>query len=176
VEIEKEKPISIEQITVESMETSPLKVKGQLEWANALQAHLLHTHAPGLVRIVVNSPFVFVGCPALLLSLFDLVSLELLFILLLVAGLVIFARVIQRFVLLPKMVWRIFIQNKEVNIPYKLEIDEAGLTLSNEFGQTKHPWTYYLKWKENKEYLLLYHFDLLFAGLPKRLFSDSVVR
>jgi hypothetical protein len=80
---------------------------------------------------------------------------------------------LYRYVLLPNQVKKIFTQQKELNSPFELEFTDTGMTTSNEFGNSTRPWKNFIKWKENSELIMLYHSDVMYSIIPKRIFSDS---
>jgi len=148
-----------------------VKIKGQLQWTDYRQAQLLHSRPTGWVTIVMNVFLAFwVG--TFLLGLFFSATGRLAFALM-VPGIALVALfVFYRFVLMPRQIQQSFSQQEELAAPFELEITEAGLNLTNEFGQTNRPWENFTQWKENKELFLLYHADVLYTILPKRLLSN----
>jgi hypothetical protein len=79
---------------------------------------------------------------------------------------------LYRYVFLPWRVKKMFFQQKELSLPFEMEITETGLVASNEIGNSNRPWANFRKWKEDQNLLLLYHSDLLFSMIPKRVFTS----
>ena len=75
----------------------------------------------------------------------------------------------------PLRVKRIFYQQKELQLPFCLEIDENGLDVRNELGHSHRPWKGYTSWREDEHLLLLYLAEGSFQMLPKRLAGVGVV-
>lgn len=73
---------------------------------------------------------------------------------------------------IPYKAKKIFKQQKSLQIPFVVVVSNEGLHFSNEMGEVKIPWDNFLKWKENKNLFLVYHSDVLFQMLPKRLFGS----
>ena len=145
--------------------------KGQLELNDYRGARLLHAQAAGWVQIVMNLFVIFWGVFFLLDIYFSLTGMFPAALMLPAIGLVAFF-LIYGFILMPKRLQRIFSQKKELSAPFEMELDESGLKLTNEFGHTIRPWANFIKWKENKALFLLYHADVMYTIIPKRLFSD----
>lgn len=148
-----------------------MKIKGQLQWTDYLKSQLLHLQPSGWVRIVV---YAFRG----------------------VLGLRPHRRpvfccywpvphrtddtrdyICGIYHILPirsasKTGSAHIFSAKGIKCPFELEIADSGLNISNEFGYSNRPWGNFIKWKENRDILLLYHSDVLYSILPKRLFAD----
>jgi hypothetical protein len=148
-----------------------MKTKAQLEWTDYMKAQLLHMQPTGAARIVGYGLLAFAGF-AFLVVLFLFISqqfpLELFLLILFIIALALF----YRYGLLPWRVRRIFRQQRELSMPYEVEVTEAGLNVSNELGNALRPWQDFTKWKENQELLLLYHSDMMFTILPRRFFEE----
>ena len=81
--------------------------------------------------------------------------------------------VLFRYVLLPKQIREGFFKQKELSVPFELEFTDNGVSTSNEFNTSTRQWGSFVKWKENKELLLLYYSDKECSIIPKRIFSNS---
>lgn len=81
--------------------------------------------------------------------------------------------VAYQFIILPRQVARMFNQQKSLSAPFEMEMTDEGLLYRNEFGSGLTLWSHFIKWKENKEMLLLYRNDIMFNMLPRRLFHDE---
>jgi len=148
-----------------------MKVKGQLQWTDYRGAQLLHAQPIRWVRIVMMAFLVFWG-GAFLFGLYFSATGGLPFALMVPAIVLVALFVFYRFVLMPRQIQQAFSQQEELAAPFEMEITDAGLTLTNEFGQTIRPWEKFIKWRENRDLFLLYHADVLYTILPKRLFSN----
>lgn len=73
---------------------------------------------------------------------------------------------------IPYKARKIFKQQKSLQIPFEVVVSKEGVHVSNEIGEAKIPWDNFQKWKENKNLFLIYHSDVLFQMLPKRLFGS----
>jgi len=91
----------------------------------------------------------------------------------LIAALVLGAFVIARFVVVPRQLSRVFTQQKDLSAPFEMNLSDQEFSMRNEFGESHLPWDSFVKWKEDKEMLLLYRSDVLFHMLPKRLLHSD---
>jgi hypothetical protein len=78
-----------------------------------------------------------------------------------------------RYLILPKNINRIFNQQKDLHSPFTIEISEDDFIYSNEYGQTKRPWSNIVKWKENDQIFSIYHSDVALTIIPKRSFINQ---
>jgi YcxB-like protein len=76
-------------------------------------------------------------------------------------------------VVIPINAYRIFRQQKSLNLPFSIEASSEAFCSFNEFGRNTVPWTHFVKWKESRELILLYHSDVLFNLIPKRFFQGK---
>jgi hypothetical protein len=76
---------------------------------------------------------------------------------------------------IPNRAKKIFDQQKELHLPFKMRFGEDGLHFENSIGQATRPWEMFVKWKEDKNILMLYHSDVMFSMLPKRLMNDETI-
>jgi hypothetical protein len=148
-----------------------MKIKAQIEWKDYLEAQLLHMQPTGFARwigyaLLVLSGLVFLI--SLLLLIMRQLALEFFLLIVFIAS----AAAVYRYALLPWRVKKIFQQQKELSMPYEIEITDAGLNITNELGNSLRPWKNFSKWKESKELFLLYHSDVMFTILPKRCFTE----
>ncbi len=150
-----------------------MKLKGQLQWTDHLNAQLLHMQPAGRFgRIIPYIALVVTGLCLVGGVILSVVSDEFPIELMIPGfiGVAVFA--FYRYVLLPWRVKKIFFQQKEFGLPFEMEITDTGLIASNEIGNSNRPWTNFTKWKENKDLFLLYHSDVMFSMIPKRLLTD----
>jgi YcxB-like protein len=74
---------------------------------------------------------------------------------------------------LPWKVRRLHRQQKDLACTFTYTWDENVLRARSETGQSIRPWKHYLKLKQSKDVLLLYHADNLFEMFPTRWFQDA---
>ena len=152
----------------------------QLQWTDYLNAQLLHLKPNKFIRVLYYVTF-FIMAVGMLWGLYFLylsisgeylagVGSILAIFIFPVIFLIIFP--LYRYVLLPNRVKKIFSQQKELQSPFEIEFTDTNIILSNEFGNTIRPWKNFIKWKENELILTLYHSDIMFTMLPKRLFTN----
>jgi hypothetical protein len=136
-------------------------------YGGPIAAHAAYGGCPVIAyTLLVLSGLVFLI--SLLLLIIRRLSLEFFLLVVFIAS----AAALYRYALLPWRVKKIFQQQKELSMPYEIEITDAGLNITNELGNSLRPWKNFSKWKESKELFLLYHSDVMFTILPKR-FTDS---
>ena len=76
---------------------------------------------------------------------------------------------------LPWRTRKIFAQQKELHLPFKIQISETGVYFENSLSQTTRPWNMFTKWKQGQKIMMLYHSDVMFSMLPKRLLTTEIV-
>ncbi len=148
-----------------------MKFQGKFEWTDYLAAQNLHLRQPLVARVMLSVVFAFMGLTLLGALIYAIMGkLDILVMLPLVFVGAFF--VLYRYVLLPGRIRQLFTQNKELSLPLEYEITEAGLNVSNELGSSLRPWKNFVRWKEDKDVLMLYQSDAAFTMLPKRFFTD----
>jgi hypothetical protein len=151
-----------------------MKLKGQLQWTDYLNSQLLHMRPDPFRRIMyygVSAVLVFAMVSGLYFFAIGQLDIQLSYILPFFIFLAIYP--LYRYVILPNRVKKIFTQQKELSSPFELEFTDTGMTMSNEFGNSIRPWKNFIKWKENSELIMLYHSDVMYSIIPKRIFPDS---
>jgi len=152
-----------------------MKIEGQIQWTDYLEAQLLHLRPAKWLRIVLYCIFGLIGCSLVILLVSSggdwYLTIEYLIPILFVLALFL----LFRYVLLPGRVRHIYGQQKELAEPFEYEITDAGLTVANKYGHSIRPWGNFAKWKENKNLLLLYHSDVLFTMIPRRFCTDEQI-
>jgi len=149
-----------------------LRLDGQLVWGDYLRSQYLHFRprpwlaVVGIVILVliVWASYVTIsdwlsGAGPWILAAICVVSL--LYIVLYVG------------VIIPISAYRIFKQQKSLNLPFSIEASSEVFCSFNETGKITMPWSHFVKWKESEKLLLLYHSDILFNLVPKRLFQSD---
>jgi hypothetical protein len=152
-----------------------MKFKGQLQWTDYLNSQLLHMQSGGLMRIVLYGAITIMGLGvvgALYLLATGQLDAQMIGIFLPLFLMALFFP-LYRYVILPGRIKKIFFQQKELSSPFEMEFTDTSMAVSNEFGSSNRPWGHFTKWKENKEVLMLYHSDVLYTIIPKRVFADA---
>ena len=150
-----------------------MKIKGQLQWTDYLNAQLLHMQPNGFIRVVRLVIYAFMALTFIILlfmALFGRLDFDVVYIFPVLLLLVIFP--LYRYVFLPNRIKKLFTQQKELSLPFEIEFTETGMSSSNEVGNSNRPWINFIKWKENKDLFMLYHSDVMFNMIPKRCFTD----
>ncbi|MGC1376765.1 MAG: YcxB family protein [Anaerolineales bacterium] len=146
-----------------------MNFKGQLEWTDYLDSQLLHMRSGKSRQIALYCILAAPVCALLYLIATGQIETGLYFLPALGLPIVF---LLYRYVFLPRQIKKLFTQQKELSLPFELEITETGLLTSNELGNSTRPWGNFAKWKENEKLLLLYHSDIMFSIIPKRIFSE----
>jgi hypothetical protein len=148
-----------------------MKLKGQLLWTDYLNSQLLHARWSG-PGIIVSYGILLIMALGVLGSLYLVAVGAFPFVMMIPGIIFVILILLYRYIYFPDRVKRIFFQQKELALPFEIEVTDAGLIVSNELGHGTRPWKNFIKWKEDKELLILYHSDVLYSILPKRIFSD----
>ena len=151
-----------------------MKIKGQLQWTDYLNSQLLHMQPNWVRRIMFYGVyFMLVFIFVLWLYFYAIGQFEAQFSYY-ILPLFIFVAVypLYRYIFLPNQIKKIFSQQKELNAPFEMEFTDDAMIASNEFGNSIRPWKNFIRWKENKELIILYHSDVMYSILPKRFFTD----
>ena len=80
---------------------------------------------------------------------------------------------IYRYVYLTYKSNKVYKQQKALQKGFELFVDDYGVRIEAENGQSHTPWSEFIKYKENKCFLLLYYSDVLFLMIPKLQVSDK---
>lgn len=83
---------------------------------------------------------------------------------------------ITRAWILPRKVRRLHAQQATLRHVITYAWDETEIEVSWAGGRSRHPWTDYVRCRENAQLLLLYHNDLLFELVPMSWFADDAQR
>jgi hypothetical protein len=150
-----------------------IQIKGQYELADFKKAQALHARRG---RLATWSLYYVIGLMALIAVMGGVLAIMGRFpwSYVLISALVLGAFVIARSVVVPRQLTRVFTQQKDLSAPFEMTLTDQEFSVRNEFGESHLPWDSFVKWKEDKEMLLLYRSDVMFHMLPKRLLrSDS---
>jgi hypothetical protein len=153
-------------------ELAIMKLSGKFEWTDYRDFQYLHMAPLGAAKIIRNIVYGLAGL-AFLASLYLYAAgwLDLFIVLLLVVTAMIVG--LLQFVLVPWRARKIYNQQKELSMPFEMEIREDGLSASNELSSSRRPWNNFLKWKENRDMFLLYHSDVMATIIPKRFLKPE---
>jgi|GEM_PF-662710 len=73
--------------------------------------------------------------------------------------------------LVPRRVRRRYRERQATHRASTLTWDETGMTIDNENGHMRAPWSDFVKWRADERVMLLYRSRLLFMTIPKRVFG-----
>ena len=68
---------------------------------------------------------------------------------------------------------KIYRQQRNLQIPFQFSWDNEGIYMKNDMGEGRIKWSDFIKHKQNKSLILLYHSDVLFNIVPKPAFTDE---
>lgn len=80
---------------------------------------------------------------------------------------------VWRYIVFPIRVRKIYEQDSDLNLPCSLETTADGIRTTNETGSHLRRWSDIVKWREDKQLLLLFLSDVKFLMLPKRQITES---
>ena len=149
-----------------------IKIQGQYELADYKKAHKLHAYRGRLYswgNYYVIGLLIFGTVGGSLLAIANVLPWSIVFYPALILGIY----VLVQFVIVPQQLKRVFNQQKDFTAPFEIELSDGEFSLKNQFGTSHLPWNAFVKWKEDKEILLLYRSDIMFNLLPKRLLSNE---
>ena len=149
-----------------------IQINGQYELADFKKAQALHARRG---RLATWGVYYVIGLMALITGVGGVLAIMGRFpwSYVLISALVLGAFVIVRFVVVPRQLTRVFTQQKDLSAPFEMTLTDQEFSMRNEFGASHLPWDSFVKWKEDKEMLLLYRSDVMFQMLPKRLLHSD---
>lgn len=148
-------------------------IEGTISLEDFQNANRLGRKPKGFALIVrILSYAVIAICALIILFLvFNSPSLGTILPLFLMAGIIVFM-----FAYMPYRVKKVYEQQKELHYPYTITIDEMGIYTKNKIGEAKRPWSLFVKWREDKNLIMLYHSDVMFSMLTKRYLTEEALR
>lgn len=149
-----------------------LRLDGQLLWSDYLRSQYLHYRPRPWLALVGTVVLVLIVW-ASYVTISDWLSGTGPWILAVICVVALLYVVLYVGVIIPVSAYRIFKQQKSLNLPFSIEASSEAFCAFNETGKTTMPWSYFVKWKESEKLLLLYHSDVLFNLVPKRLFQSD---
>ena len=148
-----------------------MKINGQLTWQDYLHAQHLHTRHPWWqdliwysALVIVVGGFLSVMIPDVAASGMSVVWDYIWLPIVILAGVVLFY-----YVFLPRSMRHLVEEHKEMSAPFEYEITSGGLLISNQYGHGNRLWEEFKKWKEDRNFILLYLSEGQFVIIPKRL-------
>lgn len=145
-----------------------IKVRGVYEPSDYVRAQYLHIRPRPLYKVLGTIVFaLFLWAAWLSVTSDDFGTFDVFFLLFIVALILNFT------VYIPWNTRRVYRQQKALQRELSFGFDDAGVSISNENGQSMTPWSDYLKWKQNDQIILLYLSDCMYHMLPRRMFADS---
>ena len=149
----------------------PLRLDGQLRWGDYLRSQYLHLRPRPLLAVVGVAFLVLLAW-----GLYDSVSRWIAgrdtWLFPAMFGAVLLYLVLYFCVMVPISAYRIFNQQKSLNLPFSIEASPEALSSFNETGKSVMPWNHFVKWKEGGTLFLIYHSDVMFQLVPKRFFQS----
>jgi hypothetical protein len=149
-----------------------VKIKGKYEFVDFKKAQALHARRG---RLTIYLTYSVIGIMAIvtLVGIMFAISGEWPWAYVEIPALIIGAYVVFNFILFPSQLKRVFMQQKDLSAPFEMELTDNAFSLENELGASRLPWNTCVKWKEDRDMLLLYRSDVSFHMLPKRLLHDA---
>ena len=80
---------------------------------------------------------------------------------------------VTRFGYIPWKGRKVFRQQQALHRPFEMSWDSQVLTCRNATGESRIPWSDFVRWKENERLFLLYVSDVLFQLVPKQIFPNQ---
>jgi hypothetical protein len=151
-----------------------MSIKGQLTKEDYAAFQKLHMKQPILVScffVYIYIIFFLFLISAILSGFKDINN----YIYFLPLALIVIIYTILKYIILPNNWRKLFNQNKELNLPFEIELNEEELMFTNELSTSKRPWKNFIKWKDDTKLILLYHADNMATMLPKRLFTEEQI-
>jgi hypothetical protein len=149
-----------------------VRLVGQLLWTEYLRSQYLH-YRPRPWLAIAGTVILALIVWASYVTISDWVSGSGPWILAVICVVTLLYLVFYVGVIIPISAYRIFKQQKSLNLPFSIEATPGAFCAFNETGKTTMPWSHFVKWKESERLLLLYHSDILFNLVPKRLFQSD---
>ena len=154
-----------------------MKINGQLTWQDYMHAQHLHTQRvwwQQLIWYIALAALVAGGLSALIPDVaangirvvWDYIWLPIV---------IAIALLLFYYVFLPRSMRQLYEREPKMAAPFEYEITPGSFLASNQFGNLDRPWAEFLKWRENKDFLLLYLTEAQYIIIPKRLCTPEQV-
>ena len=79
------------------------------------------------------------------------------------------------YVLVPRRARKLFRQQKALHAQASIGWSDEGFSYKSELTSSRHPWTHYRQWGENKDVLVMFLTDTQFNLVPKREIPDGAL-
>lgn len=76
---------------------------------------------------------------------------------------------------IPRIARRIYAQQQDLRSEIGVSVDAEALRARIATGDTRTPWSHFIRWREDAHVVLLYRSDLLFQFVPKRVLSEAQI-
>lgn len=148
-------------------------IEGQITLEDFQNANRLGRKPKGfaLVLRILAYAVIVLGILFILSIVFRSPSLGTILPFLVLVGLIVFM-----FAYVPYRVKKVYEQQKELHYPYTMTVDETGIHTKNQIGEAKRPWNLFVKWREDRNLIILYHSDVMFSMLSKRYLNEESLR
>src|SRR5262245_4243834 len=80
---------------------------------------------------------------------------------------------VTRFGYIPWKGRKVFRQQQALHRPFEMSWDSQVLTCQNATGESRIPWSDFIRWKENERLFLLYVSDVASQFIPKQMFPNQ---
>jgi hypothetical protein len=152
-----------------------MNITGKFEWQDYMQSVRLNYKTHIFTTIFWTLIFLM----AIFILLFSLIFQEFshysIFAIILFAIIIlsIMITLVNNFIVIPINTKKYFYQDKELQIPFIMEIENETLTLKNEESVSIRKWIDFIKWRKDKNIIMLYISDIKFIMLPKRMLTQE---
>ncbi|WP_430910095.1 YcxB family protein [Methylobacterium sp. sgz302541] len=75
----------------------------------------------------------------------------------------------------PRVARRIYAQQQDLQGDIAISADAEALSSRAATGDSRTPWSHYLRWREDAHTILLYRSELMFQFIPKRILSVAQI-
>ena len=74
---------------------------------------------------------------------------------------------------IPARMKTLYSQQEDLHQPLHIDITDDAIQVSNPFGRSTRPWSMFIKWLEDDEFIVLYLTDVQIYVLPKSQMGDD---
>ncbi len=154
-----------------------MKINGQLTWQDYMHAQHLHTARVWWQQVIWYAAIAALIAGFLSALIPDVAAngMKVVWDYIWLPIVILISLLLFYYVFLPRSMRQLYEQQKEMSAPFEYDITPGSLTRSNQYQRTEHAWGDFRKWKENKDYLLLYTSDSEFIIIPKRLCAPEQI-
>jgi hypothetical protein len=147
------------------------QIEGQYKESDYLNANHLHRRNGPVRRLLTGLAYLVLGVEALVMVGFFIPSRFWAGMI----GMLILAAIlgVYYYVYIPGRVKKIFQQQKELALPFRIQVDKNSARFENEIESGQRPWKMFVQWKEDQHLIILYLPGADFILLPKRLLTPA---